>query len=69
MFEVGDRVRYVGAGKHPEYKNLGVGVVTEVGTGNLWPVDVVFEGFDYDPGDNHLTPFHPCNYDELELVK
>jgi hypothetical protein len=65
MFKVGDRVKYVRGSKHPEYQNLGVGVVTLVGKGNLWPVDVVFEGYDYGCGDNS----HPCDYSELELVK
>jgi hypothetical protein len=69
MFKVGDRVKYVGCSKHPEYRNLSVGVVTIVGEGNSWPVNVVFEGFDYGPTNNYLTPFHPCGYDELELVK
>lgn len=68
MFKVGDKVRYVGTSRHPEYRNLGVGVVTYVGEGSLWPVNVVFEGYDYGPDVDYLTPFHPCGFDELEKV-
>lgn len=69
MFEVGDKVKYVGTSRHLEYQNLGVGVVTQVGVSSLWPVNVVFEGFDYGPTDmDYLTPFHPCGLDELEKV-
>ena len=68
MFEVGDKVKYVGTSKHPDYRNLGVGVVTIVGEGSLWPVCVVFDGYDYGPDVDYLTPFHPCGFDELEKV-
>jgi hypothetical protein len=68
MFNVGDKVKYVGTSRHLEYQNLGVGVVTQVGVGSLWPVAVVFEGFDYDPTDVDLVPYHPCGLDELEKV-
>jgi hypothetical protein len=70
MFEVGDKVKYVGTTSHPEYQNLGVGVVLCVGDAvRAFPVSVVFEGFYYDPtGMDYLTPFHPCGLDELEKV-
>ena len=68
MFKVGDKVRYVGTSHHPEYQNLGVGVVTTVGTGPFWPVNVVFEGYDYGPAGDYLTHVHPCDFDELEKV-
>ena len=68
MFEVGDKVKYVGTSRHPEYQNLGVGVVLCVGDAiRAFPVSVVFEGFDYDT-DVKLVPYHPCGLDELEKV-
>jgi hypothetical protein len=68
MFEVGDKVKYVGTSRHPEYQNLGVGVVLCVGDAiRAFPVSVVFEGFDYDP-DVDMVPYHPCGLDELEKV-
>jgi hypothetical protein len=69
MFEVGGKVKYVGTARHPEYQNLGVGVVLCVGDAvRAFPVSVVFEGFDYDPTDVDLVPYHPCGLDELEKV-
>jgi hypothetical protein len=68
MFEVGDKVKYVRTSRHPDYQNLGVGVVVQVVVGLDWPVNVVFEGFDYDPTDVNLVPYHPCDLDELEKV-
>jgi hypothetical protein len=68
MFEVGDKVKYVETSSHPDYQNLGVGVVIVIGAGSLWPVGVVFEGYDYGPDAGYLPPFHPCDFDELERV-
>jgi hypothetical protein len=68
MFEVGDKVKYVSTEGPPDYQNLGVGVVIQVGVGSFWSVDVVFEGFDYSGDDDVLYPYHPCSLDELEKV-
>ena len=69
MFKVGDKVRYVGTSRLRDYKNLGVGVVLCVDDAiRVFPVGVVFEGFDYDPTDVDLVPYHPCGLDELEKV-
>lgn len=66
MFEVGDKVKYVGTSRHRGYQNLGVGVVTYAGSGSFWPVNVVFEGYDYGPESDYHVSFHPCDFDELE---
>ena len=68
MFNVGDKVKYVGTSRHPEYQNLSVGVVKFVGKGSAFPVAVVFEGYDYGPDEDYLTHFHPCDCNELEKV-
>lgn len=71
MFEVGDKVKYVGTSRHPEYQNLGEGVVTLLlgdSVLSAFPVCVVFDGYDYGPDVDYLTPFHPCGFDELEKV-